>query len=235
MNTTSFTAVDYEESNQSVVSTLIISITLHIVAFIIFPLLIAILWKPKEFERPKTFEIVAVKITPKAKPQPQKVEVAKEEPKNIEPKKVEPKPTPKKVVKETPVKKATKPEPKPEPVKEEDFSDLDELFTSAPVQQSAIKVATPFPYQWYINNLRTKVERNWSPAIQDSSLSVILTFSIAADGKVESVAVAKSSGKAILDTQAKRAILQSSPFGKLPPAFRGKSLNLTYTLIPYNQ
>jgi TonB family protein len=235
VETTFLTVIDREESSQSLVATVVVSIIIHIVIFIIVPLFIAILWRPKKFERPKTFEIVAVKITPKAKPQPKKVEPKKVE--KVPPKEVikeKPKmPVKKEVVKKKVTKKTSK--PTPEPKVTENFDDLDELLEAVAPPQSAIKMGTPFPYQWYINNIRSKVQKNWAPAIQDSTVSIILQFEISADGSIGAVSVVGRSGKTGLDAQAKRAIEQSAPFGKLPPAFREKSLKLTYTLIPFKQ
>ncbi len=129
---------------------------------------------------------------------------------------------------------------KKEPVKEvvveaTDVSDVDDLFASTPSAPpvSTIKSVNSFKYNWYLSNLRSKIENNWTPSIKDSTLAVELSFTILKNGSLSGLSVTKRSGKAILDTQAKRAVELAFPMPKLPSGYSSGSLQLIYTLVPF--
>lgn len=227
-----------EENENPLIPTVVFSIIFHIVVLVIIPLVLTLFRKPAEFERPETFELVSLPqpVVKKVeqKPEPKKEVVKKEEPKK-EIEKVQPKPEPKKVVsrkqpKKEPEKKVEKkPEPKP------DLSDIDDLFAeSKPAPKvSTIKSVNSFKYNWYLANLRGKIEQNWKPAVRDSTIAVELKFDIQKNGTLSGLSIKKSSGKAVLDAQAKRAVELAFPMAPLPSGYSGGSLSLIYTLVPY--
>lgn len=203
------------------------SVIFHVLVIIVAPLLTKLLWKEKEFIRPKTFQLVTLK---------QPVTVEKEQPTK---KRVPPKKKVKKKIEKT-VKKSNVPLKKEkviekvvdEPVEvfEEDLDELEDLLSDIPKPLSSISVGKQFPYQWYLNNIRSKVERNWKPPFHDSKKSVKLQFTIFSNGKISNVVVTGSSGNSAVDNLGIRAIKLASPFGKLPAGFSGKSLEIEYTL-----
>ncbi len=202
-----------KQKENSFAPVLMYSVIFHIFVFFVIPVLTRILWRPKTFVRPKTFQLVRIPqpvVQEKAKPRPKKKAVPK-------------KPVPK-------TKKDTQPVKKKE--KQEDLSELEELLGGLPQPVSKITLGKVFPYQWYINNLQMKVERNWKPSVNDDKLSVVLNFSIYTNGKISEVKINKSSGNAVLDNLALRAVKLAAPFGKIPAGWRNKTLDLSYTLIP---
>lgn len=225
----------YEDDKENVIATFSFSIIFHIIVLVIVPLLITLLKKPTVFERPQTFEIISMPQVKKVVQEPKKKVVQKEvempKPKKVEqPKKQEIK---KKVVSNKP-KKVEKPKPKKVETKP-DVSDIDDLFadTPTPPKVSTIKTVSTFKYNWYLSNLRSKIESHWQPTIKDSTISVELAFDITKNGALSNIRITKSSGKPILDRQAQRAIELSFPMPPLPKGFSGSSLSLIYTLVPY--
>jgi len=96
-------------------------------------------------------------------------------------------------------------------------------------------VATVIP-EWYLNNVRQKIERNWlPPRTEDIALAVTVKFYINRDGSAAVITISKSSGNSTLDNSAIRAVIRSSPFGKLPLCFSKDSLDINITLRPTNR
>lgn len=77
-----------------------------------------------------------------------------------------------------------------------------------------------FPFPWYVENVITKIELNWSrPYIQETTPTVyecVVYFVISRAGLVQKVQVEKSSGIAALDRSAESAVLGASPLPPLP-------------------
>ena len=235
-----------EDHHSSYGVILVLALVLHVVVLVVVPFLITLFWKAETFERPETMQLVTIEQVQKPQPAPPvetvktppKPEVAPEPvPKKVEPKKVTPpKPTPKKKPKKS-VDPAPTPEVIPEPVAEpepiEDLSDLEALFGAPPVQTSAVTASHAIPNR-YLMAIKGKVEPNWKPTLRDSTLRVVLSFTISLNGTLDGVvSISKGSGNSIIDRQAKRAIELAAPFPTLPNNFRGDKLKLTYTLIPY--
>ncbi len=63
---------------------------------------------------------------------------------------------------------------------------------------------------------------------------VLVTFTILADGTLDSASLSQSSGSAILDEEALRIVRVASPYIPLPTAFHKKQLTLTWAFIFYN-
>ncbi len=96
--------------------------------------------------------------------------------------------------------------------------------------------SSPFGTQfgWYADLIRSKVGQNWrtgdiNPRIRTANPAVV-TFTIQRDGSVpySSVRITQSSGIAELDNSAKRAILDSAPFDKLPGGFNRNSADVEF-------
>ena len=85
----------------------------------------------------------------------------------------------------------------------------------------------------YMRDLEQRIKRNWFPPKGDSSKRVIITFTIAKDGRLLSKKITKSSGVPLADQAALRAIESTAPFRPLPPEFRGTSVPIEFT-FDYN-
>ena len=85
----------------------------------------------------------------------------------------------------------------------------------------------------YMRDLEQRIKRNWSPPKGDSSKRVVITFTIARDGRLLNRKVTKSSGVALADQAALHAIELTAPFRPLPPEFKGQSVPIEFT-FDYN-
>lgn len=206
----------------------IYSLVFHILVIIVAPILTKLVWKEKEFIRPQTFQLVTMQQPTPVKKKSAPVKKQKKVKKKTVAKKesVKTKKTP------TPAKKEKVVEKTIEDVEvfEEDLDELEELLGTMPKPLSSISVGKQFKYQWYLNNIRSKVERNWKPPFNDNKKSVRLQFTIFTSGKISGVRVTGSSGNKAVDNLGIRAVKLASPFGKLPAGFTGKSLEIEYTL-----
>ncbi len=242
----------FEEKDKSIIAITAISVIFHVFILVILPLLISLFSKPQVFEQPQTFELVSLPspVRPTEPVEDLTEPVAEERPAEPDPEPepepvVEPIPEPEPIVTPDPepvvepipdpepvVEREREPEPDPEPV------NVDDIFastSSAPVQTSTITTVNPFNGDWYLSTLKSSIEKNWLPTIKDSTLSVQLSFTIRKSGPqtiLTGLSISKSSGKAILDTQAKRAIELAFPLGEFPPSYTESSLEMLYTLVP---
>lgn len=83
-----------------------------------------------------------------------------------------------------------------------------------------------FPYSWYVNIIYKKLWENWDKTdagTQECSVS----FIIQKDGSARAIALKKSSGDALFDMIARRAVDLSSPFPPLPEGYPEKTLSVT--------
>lgn len=225
------TWAEIRRHDTSYVPTLVASLGFHLLVFLVIPLATKILWRPKQYARPQTFQLVTM---PSPKPEPK----AEPTPTRARPK---PEPEPKPVVRKTVAKKPAvkkeapaKPKPKPEPAPEEDLSELEELLGGMAPPAAQIKAA-PGIQDWYINQMRGKIERNWRPPVRDPSLAVEVSFSVHANGTASDIQVRRASGSVSLDNAALRAVKLAAPFGKLPPNYRDNRLDVNITLIPVSR
>lgn len=205
---------------------IIISIAFHVVCLIGLPLMGYMLWKPKKFDRPKTFQLVSLPVPPNT---PKKALVSKDVPKQ---RVAQNKPEPAKVPGPTQKVKDTNAPSKNEPAQNEEA--LDELASlleeiPAPAQVSAIG---DFKFPWYLTNVQNKIQRYWNPPTENKKLNVVVAFTIFSDGSISEPTVIKSSGDKTLDNLAIRAVRLAAPFGKLSVGFNSKSVDIHVTLKP---
>jgi TonB family protein len=206
---------------------IVISIIFHGVFLVGLPLLGYFFWKPKVFDRPKTFQLVNLPLQPNV---PKKAIVPKDSPKQKvaqnkpEPAKV-PGPVPKEVSKE-------KPPSKNDPAQNDQSLDelaslLDEI--PAPAQVAAVG---DFKYPWYLTNVQNKIQRFWNPPTENKKLKVVIAFTIFSDGTISEPKIFKSCGDLSIDNLAIRAVRLAAPFGKLSVGFNAKSVDINVTLNP---
>lgn len=85
----------------------------------------------------------------------------------------------------------------------------------------------------YMKELQRRIKMNWEPPKGNESKRVVLLFSIARDGRLLNVQVAKSSGVPTVDNAAISAVKLSAPFRPLPPEHKGSSVDINFT-FDYN-
>jgi TonB family protein len=76
-----------------------------------------------------------------------------------------------------------------------------------------------FPHAWYLRVIHQKISERWEGRARDGQQPVAV-FEIRRDGQVIRLAIEKTSGNAVYDQAALRAIAEASPFPELPPDFK---------------
>jgi protein TonB len=205
------------EGTLSAPKALAVSVLLHLLVIVGFPLMLALTSRTVTFERPPTFQLVTAvpepaPVSPKARPAHKKA--AREA--------VHKRPVPK--TGEKPVARE----------KEETEENVDELASMLNELPKAASIATvgEFKYTWYLDSVSQNIARYWNPPGGGGAQRVLVSFTIRRDGSIADPVIAKGSGDATLDNLALRAVKLAAPFGKLPPDFPSEKLDLTCTLIP---
>jgi protein TonB len=87
-----------------------------------------------------------------------------------------------------------------------------------------------FPFTYYLRQLQAKISERWAPPRGSvaGGERVVVLFEIGRDGQIKEPAVEKSSGNAIYDQSALRAVTEASPFPPLPPEFKAPSLKVHF-------
>jgi TonB family protein len=87
-----------------------------------------------------------------------------------------------------------------------------------------------FPFTYYLRAIQRKIGDQWAPpkgAVAGGEKAIVL-FEIGRDGQIKEPAVERSSGNAIFDQSAVRAVMEASPFPPLPQGFPGPSLRVHF-------
>jgi TonB family protein len=100
--------------------------------------------------------------------------------------------------------------------------------TGSPQGAGAITLnVSDFPFAWYLQTVQRKVTENWSPPGRGASTRAVIVFEIGRDGQVRRPpAVETSSGNAVYDQAAMRAVGNASPFPPLPSEFKEPLLRI---------
>ncbi len=139
-------------------------------------------------------------------------------------------------------KKQTKPKPAPAPQPLEGPSVLDDdPKTPAETDSSGAENSegefeggniqtdfATFPYPWYITQIRNSLWSEWEkrrPA--GNTLTSMISFAIARDGKIKNLKITKSSGDDSFDFSAKSAVINAGPFPPLPMLYEKDELTVT--------
>jgi len=87
-------------------------------------------------------------------------------------------------------------------------------------------------FSWYVEAVQRRISSNWLQSTVDPSIStaprVIVTFTILRDGSVANIQITQSSNNGSVDSSAVRAIRDSSPLDRLPPAYPGSNVNVEF-------
>jgi TonB family protein len=93
-------------------------------------------------------------------------------------------------------------------------------------------------YGWYIDAVKSRVYSNWqewtidTAARNSRTIHCAITFTINRDGSLKDVHISESSGNTSYDNSAYRAVLSSTPLGKLPPDYSGGYVTATLIFQP---
>jgi len=85
-----------------------------------------------------------------------------------------------------------------------------------------------FPYPWYITQVRNSLWSEWEkrrPA--GNTLSAMVTFAIARDGKIKDLTVERKSGDETFDFAATSSVINAGPFAPLPMYYEKDELTVT--------
>lgn len=82
----------------------------------------------------------------------------------------------------------------------------------------------------YINNVNSRIRRNWvRPESSPAGSVASFKLRISRSGALLSSSLTRSSGDPLFDSKAKAAIQAGAPFGAVPAAFRGSSVDIDFT------
>ena len=135
--------------------------------------------------------------------------------------------------KEQPKKAAAKPAPAPleaPSILEEDSSaqagssSKEGAFEGGNIQTDFAN----FPYPWYITQVRNSLWIEWEkrrPA--GSTLSALVSFAIARDGKIKDLKLDRKSGDDTFDFAASSAVINAGPFAPLPMYYEKDELTVS--------
>ena len=117
-----------------------------------------------------------------------------------------------------------------------------EAYEKRPKRRFIGARAAEYRFARYVEDWRLKVERvgnlNYPEAARARKLygSLLLTVGIRADGRLESIAVDRSSGQKILDLAATRIVQMASPYAPFPPDIKRDTdilyITRTWTFAP---
>jgi len=185
---------------------------------------------------------------PVANPVEHEVPAAQEPPKPVAPEKP-PEPEPEAVPVEEP--KKTSPRPAPQQKAQKTAPDKpdnqltsstggrvgSEIYTAPDAGAGGVGMSGRNPFgqgnAWYALALQRKLSAEWKKTLGQvsgtSGKPVVVRFSILADGRVQGIRIAQSSGNRSLDYSAHRAVQYINPFQRLPPGLRRSSITVDMT------
>jgi protein TonB len=191
------------------------SVALHVVVLVVIPLLTVLLSKTVTYQRPQTFQLVQPAMPQAA------VRQVRQKTSAPKPTAAEPKPAEKRA--------APSDEPKEQEQQDEDVDDLENLLNALPA--TSLSAAGDFKFSWYTNLVSQRIQDNWRPPTDRKDVSTGVSFTIFSDGSISEPRISQSSGDAMLDNLAIKAVQLAAPFPKIPPGY-DKELSMNVTLRP---
>src|SRR5262249_38198726 len=87
-----------------------------------------------------------------------------------------------------------------------------------------------FPFTYYLRQLQAKTGGRWARprGARAGGGRGVVVFEIGREGQIKEPSVERSSGNAIYDRSALRAVMEASPFPPLPTEFRASSLKVHF-------
>jgi TonB family protein len=90
--------------------------------------------------------------------------------------------------------------------------------------------ASDFPFAWYLHAVQRKITEKWAPPTRGDGRALVV-FEISRNGEVKRTALEGSSGDAVYDQAALRAIADATPFPPLPEQYKSSILKIHLGLI----
>ncbi|MGH7597421.1 MAG: energy transducer TonB, partial [bacterium] len=99
---------------------------------------------------------------------------------------------------------------------------------------NAMKIdAEEFPFPYYLVQVQNKIEQQWHAPSRQEQHATTVYFRISRSGEVEDVKVEQSSGNALFDQAAMRAVYYASPLPPLPADSGLQSLGVHFDFVAY--
>jgi TonB family protein len=100
---------------------------------------------------------------------------------------------------------------------------------------NALKIDAPdFPFPYYLTAVQSQIERHWqAPFSGQGQRLATVYFKISRRGEVEDVKIEQSSGNALFDQAAMRAVYYASPLPPLPAGSGLQSLGVHFDFVAY--
>jgi len=189
----------------------------------------------------RTFKIKLAKAPAEKSTAPEQPIVETIEPVEAAPPKPQPKIQPKLEPKQLPEKPKDLPKPKeippkpavkPPPQKNEETAKDSDPALVAPTGPSVSATDQPFEFAYYLNLLEGRISRQWNPrqlGFRDNSVrSCRVHFIVDRRGYISQVTVNTSSGVALFDREALRAVQAAQPLPPLPQKYTARSLGVSF-------
>jgi TonB family protein len=174
--------------------------------------------------------------SPAAEPVPEPV-VTEPAPTPPPPKEPEPQKVPEKP-QDKPVAKPVETKPEPEPVRPRDEVPPADDVGAQPAGETgepALTTDEHFPFAWYLNLVKGRVSMQWQPKQlgfrESTRRSCVVHFVIDRRGAISRAAVLQSSGVALFDREAVRAVQAAHPLPALPREYSGSTLGISVSFI----
>jgi TonB family protein len=91
--------------------------------------------------------------------------------------------------------------------------------------------ASDFPFAWYLHAVQRKITEKWAPPARGDGRALVV-FEISRNGDVKHAALEGSSGDAVYDQAALRAITDATPFPPLPEQYKSSILTIHLGFSP---
>jgi protein TonB len=100
---------------------------------------------------------------------------------------------------------------------------------------NVMKIDAPeFPFPYYLTAVQNQIERHWrAPFSGQGQRLATVYFKISRSGEVEDVKLEQSSGNALFDQAAMRAVYYADPLPPLPAASGLQSLGVHFDFVAY--
>ncbi len=90
----------------------------------------------------------------------------------------------------------------------------------------------PFPFAWYLTLVEGHISRNWNPTQMgfggQAARGCVVHFVIQENGAIAEATVGETSGVALYDREALRAVTAANPLPPLPRGFGARSLGVSF-------
>jgi TonB family protein len=99
---------------------------------------------------------------------------------------------------------------------------------------NAMKIdAEEFPFPYYLVQVQNKIEQQWHAPSRQEQRTTTVYFKISRSGEVEDVKIEQTSGNALFDQAAMRAVYYASPLPPLPAASGLQNLGVHFDFVAY--